>query len=95
VSSDERSLREHDVGLYLDDRNQPAGIKLFSDGKIEERLTTDSMGQFHLTRWQLFTDGESGGWKVVTSMMLTVQGSQGLVRFLRNIAPAPLPEQEG
>jgi hypothetical protein len=75
-------MRKLDIGLYLDEGGEPAGIKLFSDGKLDERLTTDSMGQFHFTRWRNFPDI---GWKVDASMALTMQGSHELTRVIRNI----------
>lgn len=75
-------MRRLDIGLYLDEGGRPAGIKLFSDGKTDERLTTDSMGQFHFTKWQYFPDS---GWKVSVSMALSAQASHELTKVVRMI----------
>lgn len=74
-------MRKLDVGLYLDEGGRPAGIELFSDGKVDERLTCDSMGQFHFTRWRSF----ESGWKVDASLALTAQASHELTKVVRAI----------
>lgn len=81
MSEDGRGLRKLDVGLYLDEAGQPAGIKLFSNGNVDERLTTDTMGQFHFTRWRHFETG----WKVDSSMLLSMQATRALTAFIRSI----------
>lgn len=86
MSDTERPLRDQDIGLYLDDDKQPAGIKLFSTSAIDERLATDSLGQFHFTRWRKFGDV---GWKVDFSFTLSAQATHGLIRFLRTFTSTP------
>jgi len=90
MSDDENGLREKDIGLYLDDAKQPAGIRLFSTSAIDERLATDSLGQFHFTRWRKF--GEAG-WKVDFSFVLSAQATRGLINFMSSFSTENMPQE--
>ena len=79
MAMDERRRADSAAGPHLDVNGSPAGVRLFSNAHLDERMTTDSVGQIHLTRWKFYA---KFGWKMEASIALTAAASNELMRVM-------------
>ena len=79
MATDERRRAETAAGPHLDASGAPGGVRLFSNAHMDERMTTDSVGQLHLTRWRFYA---RFGWKMEASISLSAAASNALMRVM-------------
>lgn len=87
--SDERRVVD---GPHLDSAGVPAGVRLFCNAHVDERLTTDRAGQVHFTRWR-FRSGM--GWQMEASFSLSAAASNELMRVMLLAGASAVEDKKG